>query len=820
MTCAACVRRVEQGIRDLQGVRDASVNLATSKATVEYDGERVSEYAIREKIREMGYATPSAEADDEGGLATLHVLVGGMTCAACVRRVERVLSGLPGVKESFVNLATSRASLKVESVHLDLESIRRAIEESGYEYLGLLQDSRRDPLETHRIKEITRLKRKLWVGALLSALTMVGSMPHWFPFLENIPPGALNWVLLVLTTPAVFWVGSRFFSGAWKATLQKTADMNTLVAIGASSAYVYSAAATVRPEFFTGAGLNLHVYFDGAAMIVTLVLLGRFLEMKARSRTSNAIRRLLGLAPRTALVIRKDKELEVPVEEVRPGDVVVVKPGARVPVDGVLRLGGSAVDESMLTGESLPVTKYEGDPVFAGTMNLTGSFQFEATKVGGDTTLAQIIRLVEEAQGSKAPIQRFADKVASVFVPAVMGVAAVTFIVWYFFVPGSGLSRALLNFVSVLIIACPCAMGLATPTAVMVGTGLGAESGILIKGGETLEKACRLTTVVFDKTGTLTRGKPVVSDIVAVDGIDRGELLHLAASLEAASEHPLARAVVEKGRESQVQLLRVTEFEALAGLGARGKVGGKKVSVGSLRLVEKDGVVPMPLREEAERIASRGATGVFVAVDGEVVGLIGLSDSLKESAVAAVSRLRALRLKVAMITGDRRSAAENMARQAGIRHVMAEVMPEEKSREIRRLQQEGEVVAMVGDGINDAPALASADVGIAIGAGTDVAVEASDITLIKDDLVLVGSAIHLSALTMKVIRQNLFWAFFYNSLGIPVAAGVFYPFLGILLNPMFAAAAMAMSSVCVVGNALRLRRLWRRQNRRTSADPA
>lgn len=820
MTCAACVRRVEDGIKALDGVWDASVNLATSTASVEYDPARVDLSVIRKKINDIGYATPVVQGVAAEGLRQVNVLVGGMTCAACVRRVEGVLQDLPGVKSAVVNLAASQATVQYETARLDLETIRKTIEESGYEYLGLLHETREDPLEAFRTREIRELKVKVMVGALLSMIIMVGTMPHWFPFLHGIRRETMNLFLLVITTPAVFWVGSRFFSGAIKATRQKTSDMNTLVAIGAASAYLYSAVATIWPELFTGAGLEAYVYFDGAAMIVTLVLLGRFLEMKARGRTSQAIKRLLRLTPDTALLIRNGREMDVPVEEVLHGDLLIVKPGGRIPVDGVLKTGSSAVDESMLTGESIPVTKGVGDTVFAGTINRSGTFRFEATKVGKETVLAQVIRLVEEAQGSKAPIQRFADKVASVFVPAVVVIALVTFLVWAFLVPEPKLSRALLNFVSVLIIACPCAMGLATPTAVMVGTGLGAESGILIKGGETLEKAHQLTTVVFDKTGTLTRGTPVVTDVITHGGMSHGELLARVVAVEAASEHPLAKAVVEKGREEGKEIMPVEEFEAVAGLGARGRVAGEKVSVGNRAFMEQDGVEIGALQESTDRLVSAGKTCVFVAVEGKAAGILALADSLKETAGDAVSLLRKMRLKVAMITGDRRETAEYIARQAGIGQVMAELLPKEKSREILRLQGRKEVVAMVGDGINDAPALASADVGIAIGAGTDVAVEASDITLIKDDLRLVSSAIRLSALTMRVIRQNLFWAFFYNSLGIPVAAGILYPFFGILLNPMFAAGAMAMSSVSVVGNALRLRRLWKRRNGFGGRSPA
>lgn len=815
MSCAACVRRVENGLKDLQGVVDAAVNFATSKASVEYDPGIVADEAIKSRIREIGYEVVDLQPVKNDRQNKTDVLIGGMTCAACVRRVERALGAMPGVQEALVNLATSRATLIHPAGTIDTAEIRRVVEDTGYEYLGLLRETAEDPTEAARRKEAKELKVKLSCGFVLSSLIMLGTMQHWFPFLHGIPRQTMLYVLLAFTTPAVFWVGSRFFIGAIKAARQKTADMNTLVAIGAFSAYGYSALATIWPDFFADArvGLEPHVYFDGAAMIVSLVLLGRFLEHKARGRTSDAIKKLIKLAPKTARIVRNGEELDVPVEEVVHGDVILVRPGEKIPTDGLVESGTSSVDESMLTGESLPVSKDPGDEVFAGTINQSGAFTFKATKVGAETALAQIIRLVEEAQGSKAPIQRFADKVASIFVPIVICIALITFAVWYFAVPNSVFSRALLNFVSVLIIACPCAMGLATPTAVMVGTGIGAENGILIKGGESLERAHQLNTIVFDKTGTLTRGTPEVTHILLGSDGKRNEYLQMVVSVEAVSEHPLARAIVDRGQAEGVVPVRVEQFEALSGLGARGVIGGKKVLLGNQRLMKTMGVEVAELSERVNKIIAAGETCVYVVVEGELVGAISLADGVKDTARESISQLKEMGLEVAMITGDRAETAQIIARELGINRVMAEVLPADKAGEIRRLQQEGRVVAMVGDGINDAPALAAADVGVAIGAGTDVAVEASDITLIKDDLHLVASAIKLSALTMKVIKQNLFWAFFYNSLGIPVAAGVLYPFFGILLNPMFAAAAMAMSSVSVVSNALRLRRLWARQNR-------
>jgi len=816
ISCAACVRRLENGLNDLEGVRSATVNFATSKATVEYDSNVLSDEEIKQRIRDIGYDVTDLYPAQKGRPDKTEVIIGGMTCAACVRRVEQALKSIPGVEDALVNLATSRATVIHPRHSIDTAQLKKVVEDTGYEYLGLFRESIEDPTEAARQKEAKDLKIRLIAGVVLSIAVMVGTMQEWFAFLQAIPRSIMFFILLALTTPAVFWVGSRFFIGAIKAARQKTADMNTLVAIGALSAYCYSAAVTIWPGFFAevATGGAPHVYFDGAAMIVTLVLLGRFLEHKARGRTSDAIKKLVKLTPKTARVVRDGRELDVPIEEVVHGDAIIVRPGEKIPTDGVVEVGTSSVNESMLTGESLPVAKERGAEVFAGTINESGSFTFKATKVGAETALAQIIRLVEEAQGSKAPIQRFADKVASIFVPVVICIALITFAIWYFAVPNPQFSRALLNFVSVLIIACPCSMGLATPTAVMVGTGIGAENGILIKGGESLERAHELNMVVFDKTGTLTRGSPAVTRVLLGSDGNRGEFLQMAVSVEAVSEHPLARAIVEKGREEGMVPLRVEQFEALSGLGAQGIVEGKKVLLGNQRLMRTMGVEIDELSSKVTRLIAAGETCVYVVVDGKPVGAIALADGPKPSSKSAVSRLEAMNLEVAMITGDRTETAKAIASELGISLVMAEVLPADKASEIRRLQQEGKVVAMVGDGINDAPALAVADVGVAIGAGTDVAVEASDITLIKDDLQLVASSIRLSALTMRVIKQNLFWAFFYNSLGIPIAAGALYPLFGILLNPMLAAAAMAMSSVSVVSNALRLRRLWAKENRR------
>ncbi len=811
MTCATCVLRVEDGLKGLDGVHNASVNFATEKATVEYDPSIVGTDVMTEKVKDIGYEVVGTTQDIADSSRKTTVSVGGMTCAACVRRVELALKSIDGVEDASVNLATARATITHAPSWDGIETIKSVIADTGYEFLGVLGETLEDPVEAARQRELKELKLKFNVGVVLSILIFMGSMQHWFPFLMRIPRHIMLAALFVLTTPVVFWVGSRFFRGAIKAAKQKTTDMNTLVAVGALSAYLYSTLTTFRPQFFAGSGITPHVYFDGAAMIITLILLGRLLEAKTKGKTSMAIKRLMGLKPKTARVIRDGKETDIPIENVVKGDLILVRPGEKIPTDGVVVSGTSSVDESMLTGESIPVAKEKGSEVFAATLNKSGSFTFEATKVGAETALAQIIKLVEEAQGSKAPIQRVADKVASIFVPVVFAIAVLTFIIWYFIVPEPIFSRALLNFVSVLIIACPCAMGLATPTAVMVGTGLGAESGILIKGGESLEKAHKLTTIVFDKTGTLTRGEPEVTDIVPTEGVVEKDVLEIAASIEAVSEHPLAQAIVEKSREEHVVFSAVDNFEALSGLGARGLVNDREVFVGNQRLMGKEGIEFHGLDQRAKALANEGKTSIFVASNGRVIGVIALSDVPKDSARETVATLKNMGLNVAMITGDNEKTARTIGDTVGIDKVLAEVLPGDKASEIRSLQEEGYIVAMVGDGINDAPALTTADIGIAIGAGTDVAMEASDITLIRDDLRSVPAAIRLSFQTMRVIKQNLFWAFFYNSLGIPIAAGILYPFFGILLNPVFAAAAMAMSSVSVVSNSLRLRRMWARQ---------
>ncbi len=812
MSCAACVRRVEKGLEEINGVSQASVNLATGKATVDYDPDAVTLDNIARKVTDLGYTASVPEARQKSETHKNTLIVGGMNCAACVRRVEDTLAQVEGVQEASVNLATGKATVMYTGDSAErVSQLKSALEDAGYQFQGLAERTTEDTAEKAREEDIRDLKRRLIVGAILSVVIFVGSMPGLFPFITAIPEQIRFIALLVLSVPVVFWVGSRFFIGAYKAAKQATTDMNTLVAVGAFSAFAYSAFVTLFPQVLESAGLERHIYFDGAAMIVTLILLGRFLEARAKGRTSRALKSLAKLRTKTARVIVNGEEVEIPADDIEPGQYLLVKPGERIPTDGVVESGSSSVDESMLTGESMPVSKEAGDEVYGGTLNTSGSLTFKASRVGAETVLEQIIRLVEEAQGSKAPIQRIADRVASIFVPVVMSIAVVTFFVWYVLVPDADFTMAMLNFVSVLIIACPCALGLATPTAVMVGTGFGAERGILVKGGEALETMYKITTVLFDKTGTLTKGEPRVTDVVAAEGVEEDEVLRLAVSLEAVSEHPLAQAVLKRGEQDNIRSVTVEDFQAVSGMGVTATYDGRRLLLGNRRLMRQENISMNGLEPAVNRLSDEGKTTVLLSDNGKVIGALAVSDVPKESARETVARLKRRGLKVAMITGDNKATAEAVARDVGIDRTLSEVLPADKASEVKRLQSSGEVVAMVGDGINDAPALTTADIGIAIGAGTDTAIEAGDVTLIKDDLRLVPSAVSLSFHTMRVIKQNLFWAFFYNSLGIPIAAGVLYPFFGILLSPVFAAAAMAMSSFSVVSNSLRLNRILKRE---------
>ncbi len=726
---------------------------------------------------------------------TTVVGIRGMHCAGCVGKVERALVATPGVVRASVSLASEDALIEYRSDQTSPADLSRAIQSVGYE---ALERQDQDSQDQQQRVELSQLKKKLGLSAGLTSLVMLGSM-------LSLPLISQPLVLLILTTPVQFWLGWPFYRSTWTAARHGTSDMNTLIAVGTSAAYGYSAVATLAPGLFVATGQVPQVYFETAAMIITLILLGRFLEARAKGRTADAIRGLLNLQPPTARIVRDGREIEVPLAQVRVGDHIAVRPGEKIPVDGLILSGSSVVDESMLTGESLAVDKRAGEPVVGATLNKTGAFTLEATHVGQDTRLAQIVRLVRHAQSTKAPIQRLADTIAAYFVPSVIVLAALTLLVWLVWGPHPVVPFALMNFVAVLIIACPCALGLATPTAIMVGTGRGAQHGVLIKSGDALEQAQALTTLVFDKTGTLTTGQPEVTDVIAPTMAET-ELLRVAASLERTSEHPLGQAIVRRAQAQHLALTEVDAFEALPGQGVSGRLEEHPVLLGTQRLLQERAIDTGRLEADAQHLAQSGKTPLFLAIAGQAVGLIGVADRLKPEAAGSLQQLRQLGLDIVMLSGDKQPTAEAIARQAGIRHVVAEVLPQDKAAQIKSLQADGQIVGMVGDGINDAPALVQADVGIALGTGTDVAMDAADITLVRGDLSSVVTALRLSRRTMRLIKQNLFWAFFYNVAGIPIAAGVLYPFFQVLLNPMLAALAMALSSVSVITNSLRLRR--------------
>ena len=732
---------------------------------------------------------------------TLTVPVEGMTCASCVLRVEKALKKVEGVSAATVNLATEQTTITFDPLKVTLERLREAVSDAGYS-LGkpVAEDDSRESADRYHAA-LRRLTLELAVSASLTipvmAISML-SMTAWFHSVVPLEMKEVNILLLLLTTPVLLFSGRRFFSGFWKTATHLTADMNTLVAVGTGAAFVYSAAAVLFPGLLEGAAEGGSVYFDTAATIITLILTGKYMEARAKRRASDAIRSLLGLQPSTARVLREGKESDIPVGQVVPGDTVVVRPGERIPVDGLVASGSTTVDESMVTGESLPIEKTSGDRLVGGTVNRNGSVTLRATAVGAHTVLAQIVKLVEEAQGSKAPIQNLADRVASVFVPAVIGLALMTFLGWEF-LAGATFAHALVNFIAVLIIACPCALGLATPTAMTVGIGVAASHGILIRNAGSLEKVKSVTTIVMDKTGTLTAGEPTVTDIIPLWGSTRDALLGFAAAVERQSEHPLAEAVVDSARRHNVDLHQAESFRAVTGLGVTGVVDGLRVAAGNAAMMKGEGVDVSAALTIVDRLSAEGKSLLFVAVDGAAAGIIGVADRIKPTSTGAVADLRQMGIDVIMLTGDNETTARAIASQAGIERVFSGVLPAGKADCIRRLQAEGRTVAMVGDGINDAPALAVADVGIALGTGTDIAMEAADITLMKGDLATIAHAISLSSGTLRIIRQNLFWAFLYNVIAIPLAA------FG-LLTPVLAAGAMALSSVSVVTNSLRLRR--------------
>ena len=737
----------------------------------------------------------------------------GMTCASCASFVEKSLTRTPGVQRAVVNFATEKATIDYLPAQATPATLKEAVVNAGYGVTERAPDTsaadRQAEIDQQKALAYVKLKRRFWVAAGLAVVIMPLSMLMLWPaMMARVNMQWLNYGLLLLTLPVLLYSGREFYTSAWNGFRHRAANMDTLIAVGTGAAFLYSLAATVVPGFFTSRGLMPEVYYDTTATIIALILLGKVLELRAKTQTSAAIKALMGLQAKTARVVRPDgQEVDVPIEQVQLNDVIVVRPGEKVATDGVIEEGHSAVDEAMLTGESLPVEKKTGDPVFGATLNKTGSFRFRVTKVGADTMLSQIVKLVEDAQGSRAPIQRLADKVSAIFVPTVVVIAILTFVLWFDLAPvESRLPLALVNFVAVLIIACPCALGLATPTAIMVSTGKGAEHGVLIRNAEALEKAHQVNTVLLDKTGTITRGEPAVTDFVPAKGHDADQLLQVVAAVERQSEHPLAEAVVRYADAQQAAVIPATGFRAIEGKGAEATVNSQKILIGNRRLLTEAGVaLTTEFTAQAEQLLTQAKTVLYVAVAGQAVGLIGVADTVRDTSAAAIKRLQAMGIEVVMMTGDNPQTAAQVAGQVGITRYFAEVLPADKAGKVKELQAEGRVVAMVGDGINDAPALAQADIGLAMGGGTDVAMEAAGITLMRSDLQGVVTAIELSRQTIRTIKQNLFFAFIYNTLGIPVAAGLLYPFFGILLSPMLAAGAMALSSVSVLTNSLRLR---------------
>ena len=820
MTCASCVAHVEGALNGVQGVSSVKVNLATETATVEMEsGEGPAVEELVKAVDEAGYRVAAERAD---------LTIGGMTCASCVAHVEGALKGVQGVLSATVNLATEKATVEYIPRVASVQDFREAVAEAGYAAEGPAEvASQADELERlSRGKEIRALRNKFAFAVVLGAVIFLGSFDP-LPWVSGLMDRSFYLFLLwALATPVQFWAGWGFYTSGFGALRHRTANMHTLIAMGTSVAYLYSVAIvfirTIQPSVLTDQGIEPSVYFDTSSIIIALILLGRFLEARARGQTSQAIRRLMGLRATSARVVRDEQTADVPVDTVVPGDVIVVRPGEKLPVDGEVAQGYSTVDESMLTGESMPVEKTPGSHVYGATINGTGSFRFRATKVGKETVLSQIIRLVEEAQGSRAPIQRLADLVSAYFVPSVLGIAGAAFLFWLLLGPPPALTYAFLVMVTVLIIACPCALGLATPTAVMVGTGKGAEKGVLIRSAEALEIAHKTDVVLLDKTGTLTVGQPSVTDLVALSGRE-DELLKLAASVEIGSEHPLGEAIVRSAQERGIFLEDVEGFEAMPGLGIQAKVNGSTVMLGNAAFMKMQGIRLDGLDSTGLELSSQGKTPVFLSSQGRALGAIAVADTLKPEAAEVIAELQEMGLEVVMVTGDNRRTAAAIGRQAGLDRVIAELLPQNKADAVKSLQQQGKVVAMVGDGINDAPTLAQADVGIAMGTGTDVAMESAGITLIRSDLRGLLTAFRLSQGTIRTIKQNLFWAFFYNVALIPIAAGVLYPlfdrlggvpsrlsfFFGELgfLNPVLAALAMAFSSVTVVSNSLRLRGL-------------
>jgi Cu+-exporting ATPase len=803
MTCAACAKTVERVSKKLDGVIEANVNFATEKLKISFDETKVSIPDIRAAIEKAGY-----RAVTESSKKSLKVE--GMTCAACAKTIEKVTKKLDGVIDSNVNFATEKLSISYDASKVRVSDIKKAIEKAGYK--AIEEETSVDEDKIRKEKEIKLIWKKFIISLIFSIPLLIITMGHMFgePIGFKLPqfidpminPRAFGIAQLILVLPVMI-AGYKFFTVGFKSLFRRGPNMDSLIAMGTSAAFLYGIFAIV--QIFRGnVDYAYDLYFESAAVIITLITLGKYLEAVTKGKTSEAIKKLMGLAPKTAIVIRDEKEVETPLEEVEVGDVIIVRPGEKMPVDGEVIEGLTSVDESMLTGESIPVEKNIGDKIIGASINKNGRIRYKATKVGKDTALAQIIKLVEDAQGSKAPIAKMADIISGYFVPVVIGIAIASALAWYFF-GGETAVFALTIFISVLVIACPCALGLATPTAIMVGTGKGAEYGVLIKSGVALETAHKIKTIVFDKTGTITEGKPKVTDVVVTNGIAPNELLQLAASAEKGSEHPLGESIVKGAEEKELEFKKLDLFKAIPGLGIEVKIDDKNILLGNRKLMVERNISLEKLEETSDKLASEGKTPMYIAIDSKMAGIIAVADTVKENSKKAIEKLHKMGIEVAMITGDNKRTAEAIAKQVGIDRILAEVLPQDKANEVRSLQAEGKKVAMVGDGINDAPALAQADIGIAIGSGTDVAMESADIVLMRSDLMDVPTAIQLSKKTIRNIKQNLFWAFGYNTLGIPVAMGILYLFGGPLLNPIIAAAAMSFSSVSVLLNALRLK---------------
>ncbi|MCM3667144.1 heavy metal translocating P-type ATPase [Mesobacillus subterraneus] len=801
MTCASCAQSVEKATKKLPGMQEASVNLATEKLKVNFDENILSIKEIQDAVEEAGYK-PITDAVKKNFIIT------GMTCASCVQSVEKATRKLDGVIESNVNMATEKMVIQYDSTMVTVADIKNAVADAGYEAqedveAGNSVDEDREKKELH-IKEMWR---RFWISGVFTIPLLLVSMGHMLgmPLPEMIDPmhnpAAFAIVQLILTIP-VMYLGKPFFTVGFKTLVKRHPNMDSLVALGTSAAFLYSLFATIMITLgnYEYAG---KLYYESAAVILTLITLGKYFEALSKGKTSEAIKKLMGLAPKTATILKDGEEAAISVDEVQVGDIVIVKPGEKMPVDGVVVEGTTSVDEAMLTGESIPVEKTVGSKIIGASINKNGTIRYEATKVGKDTALSQIIKLVEDAQGSKAPIAKMADIISGYFVPIVIVLAVLTGFAWYF--AGQSGLFAFTIAISILVIACPCALGLATPTAIMVGTGKGAENGVLIKSGGALETTHKVDTIVFDKTGTITEGKPKVTDIVTANGISEEELLILAASAEKGSEHPLGEAIVRDAEEKGHKLLKTETFNAIVGHGIEVAIEGKNLLLGNRKLMDDRGVELEGLAETSDNLANEGKTPMYITIDGKIAGIIGVADTVKETSLKAIEKLHKMGIEVAMITGDNKRTAEAIAKQVGIDRVLSEVLPEDKANKVKKLQDEGKTVAMVGDGINDAPALAQADIGIAIGSGTDVAMESADIVLMRSDLMDVPTAVQLSKATIRNVKQNLFWAFAYNVIGIPIAMGVLYLFGGPLLNPMIAGAAMSLSSVSVLLNALRLK---------------